>query len=307
MSRSLLISLLGILLFSAAVFGQSTEVKRTQDPSFSPDGKLIVFSATITKVSDDLSKGIAIMNVDGTQVRTVTPNTPGVFDELPSMSLDGKRITFLRRTSTTRSDVFVVNTDGTGLMQLTTSPEPELRPEFDHDGSGVVFARNLSPNVSFRFGSLHMVDIASKKERQIIGKEYQVSHAVPAPRGLFFASMAKLDATGKPLSVIGNGQMITLITPTGEVSPESPIRLPDGTLTISRIQFVTSGKEFVMYAQSGGWFGNAFVITPKGVEKFEDIDYSLSPDGTKLVKWGGGSSVYVKALRAERGVLVGEK
>lgn len=307
MNRFFSSSLLALTFLSAAASGQPGEYKRTQHPSFSPDGKLIVFSATISKGSDDLSKGLSVMNADGTQVRVVTKNIPGVFDELASISRDGKRIVFSRRKPGSTGDIFAVNIDGSGLTQITNTPEKELRPEFNHDDSGVVFVRNFSNNIGDRYGSLHIVDIGTKKERQILGKEYQVAHAIAAPRGLFFAAIAKIDSTGKPLDVKGAGHTITLISPTGELSPDSPIRLPQENLAISRIQFAIKGKEFVMYVESGGWFSSAYLITPKGTEKTEDVDYSLSPDGTKLVKWEGGSSVYVKDLRAERGIVVGTK
>ncbi|MBK7034573.1 MAG: PD40 domain-containing protein [Ignavibacteria bacterium] len=293
MNRFFNIVLVITTIFCATAVGQPREFKRTDDPRYSPDGKLIVFSARISKGSDRLSMGLGFMSSDGKDVKTVTPNVAGVFDEHPSLSPDGKKIVFLRRTNG-KADVYIINTDGTGLKQLTNTPEDELRPEFDHGGTGVVFARNFSINVFTKFGSLHYVDLASLKEKVILAKEFQVTHAVPAPRGAYFIAAAKLDADGKPIDVLKNGNQVSAVSPTGEISPKSPVALPDSKQFIERIQ-TARGAEFILYLSLGGMMeGSAYMVTPKASEKVErGRDYALSPDGTKFMSWGDGSSVNV--------------
>lgn len=297
-----------LILFTGV---QAQEYKRTQHPSYSPDGKLIVFSATISKGSSDLSKGISVMGADGTGVKSVTPNAPGVFDEYPTIGRDGKKIAFLRRSDSTKSDVFVVNVDGTGLKRLTNTSERELRPEFNHDGTSVLFVRDYSPSFMVPYGSLVTVNLATLTETQLLGKEYQVTHAIPAPRGLFFVAAAKLDTAGKPTDIRKAGNTITLVSPNGELSPKSPVQLPsDGYLRVTRIQMAI-GADFLMYAEGEGSFPNRayLLITAKGVEKLEmgSGEFSLSPDGTKLVSGENGESVYVKAPREQRGIVVGKR
>lgn len=62
----------------------------------------------------------------------------------PSASPDGKRIAFVMRTTDLeankgRSDLWLVNADGTGLRQLTYSPESEGQPVWSPDGQSLFF------------------------------------------------------------------------------------------------------------------------------------------------------------------------
>lgn len=60
----------------------------------------------------------------------------------PDISPDGKRVVFARSTPSSNGmyDLFVINIDGTGLTQLTNSPNfSENRPSWSPDGGSVVF------------------------------------------------------------------------------------------------------------------------------------------------------------------------
>ncbi|HQX56191.1 MAG TPA: hypothetical protein PLP07_09700 [Pyrinomonadaceae bacterium] len=303
-----ILSLIAIVLFVClATQAQPPEFKRTADPNYSPDGKFIVYSASISKGSDEVSKGLSIMSADGTKIKSLTPNVNDLFDGFPAFSPDGKRIVFLRGIGKAYPDVWVINSDGSGLKQLTKTKENELRPEFNHDGTGVVFVRNVSRSWSSEYGSLHSIDLTSFTEQQILASDYQVTHAVPTSRGLYLVAMAKFDATGKP-DRAAKGNQITLVSPTGEVSPKAPVALPDGNPIITRIQTTRVG-EFKIYATGDGKWPErvAFLITPKIVEKLEDCECSMSPDGAKLITSGNGSMINVKGIREARGVTIGTK
>jgi Tol biopolymer transport system component len=58
---------------------------------------------------------------------------------------DGKRIIFatnFKQPDSRNFDLYVVNLDGTGLDQVTTSPEFDAFPMFSPDGKQLVFASN---------------------------------------------------------------------------------------------------------------------------------------------------------------------
>lgn len=81
-------------------------------PAYTPNGKKIVFE-------EEWADTINIMNSDGSGVVTLT-NQDGTYeDEMPSVSADGKTITFARHDQT-GINIYAVNVDGTNLRQLTT-------------------------------------------------------------------------------------------------------------------------------------------------------------------------------------------
>lgn len=96
-----------------------------QEPVLSPDRRQIAFREN-TGASLDTAE-IMVMNADGTNVRRLTNDA--FQDDRPTWSPDGQRIVFRSRRASV-SDLFVINTDGTGQTQLTTGGGSELAPSF---------------------------------------------------------------------------------------------------------------------------------------------------------------------------------
>jgi TolB protein len=117
-------------------------------PVWSPDG------STILWVSDRSgSHDLWLMNADGSNQRDLT-NTPDVQAENPNWSPDGTRILFDSCPAssypcpggTVDYNVFVVNADGSGLRQLTTSPAIEANPAWSPDMRKIVYRSDASGN-----------------------------------------------------------------------------------------------------------------------------------------------------------------
>src|SRR5437762_3105066 len=124
------------------------------EATLSPDGRTIVFTSLR---EGDLD--VYTMNVDGTNLKRLA-TTLG-YDGGPFFGPDGKLIVYrayhpattadsgeyrslLGRglVRPTRMDIWVMNADGTGLEQVTTSPEFDAFPMFSADGKRLVWASN---------------------------------------------------------------------------------------------------------------------------------------------------------------------
>lgn len=114
-------------------------------PSISGDGNKIAFYSYVPVI---LGSGepfvtdpqIYIVDTDGTGLRQLTWNTKLTpVRETPSISGDGNKIVFSASDESGRYDVFVLNSDGTGLMQLTNATSTNKSPSISSDGRKIAF------------------------------------------------------------------------------------------------------------------------------------------------------------------------
>jgi len=97
--------------------------------SWSPHGNEILFSAHVPNF--DYHSSIWVVHDDGSDLRQLPvadcggpnsdPATIGCFN--PTWSPDGKKIVFARRRGNEQSDLYTVNADGSGLFQVTNTPD----------------------------------------------------------------------------------------------------------------------------------------------------------------------------------------
>jgi Tol biopolymer transport system component len=150
-------------------------------PKFTPDGMHIIFNSARTTPdfnadwSDQVNE-IFMMDLDGKNVRQITSfKTISTF---PSVSPDGKKIAFRKVTNSPalnwdisvnrknrNSEVFVMNIDGTGEVNISNSPAFDGWPTWSPDGSTVIFSSNRRGPANV--GQLFVVDPEGKVIKQI--------------------------------------------------------------------------------------------------------------------------------------------
>jgi pimeloyl-ACP methyl ester carboxylesterase len=110
------------------------------DPAYSPDGSQISYDED-SGPGQPAVHGIFVANKDGSGAHRLTTALAGknAYDTESQWSPDGTRIAFTRVKSSKEAAIFVVNTDGTGLKQLTPYRLDAASPDWSPDGTRIAF------------------------------------------------------------------------------------------------------------------------------------------------------------------------
>jgi len=112
-----------------------------QNVEWSPDGWWIAFSEYAGGEFSPEKRSVFISRRDGSQRRLLTPNAIWV-----TWSPDGKRLAF-QSSRTGNAEIFVVDTDGSNVIQLTDHPARESAPAWSPAGDRIAFTSNRGDNV----------------------------------------------------------------------------------------------------------------------------------------------------------------
>lgn len=133
-------------------------------PSFSPDGKKVIF--VLNDFKDERNDGIYTLNLDNGSIQRLTDNW---LDGEPIYSPDGKNIAFnSKREGDKKGKIYIMDANGKNIERLT-SDDPyrsEEKPSFSPDGKKIVF-KGLCFTTPERKEIIHDLFIADLETRNV--------------------------------------------------------------------------------------------------------------------------------------------
>ena len=310
-------------------------------PSIDGKGQKIAFTSWCDLQpggNPDLNSELYVMNADGTGLTQLTFSTGPGADE-PAISYNGQKVVFCSNSdlvpgqnSDGNSEIFIVNTDGSGLRQLThsTGGDPEnfggnTHPRLDPGGQRITFSsdRDLIPGHNTDGNhELFLINIDGTGLRQLTNTTG--GYGVFDPGGLdstgtkvIFDSDRDMAPGGNPdgnyelymMNINGTG-LVQLTNTTGGVGCVGPVwtpntqmvtfwsdrdlagNNPDGDYEVFRMNL--NGTGLIQVTAGTGGFGAApWGITPDGKNITVESDRDLVPGGNP----GFNSEIYLIKLR----------
>jgi TolB protein len=217
------------------------------EPVFNEDGSKIYFAAESKKAFSARYISIHVMNSDGSDGVKLTENSDC---RNPAVSPDGNRLVYSSRESG-NYDIWIMSPDGTENKRLTDSEGDENSPAWSPDGSTIVYSSMVD---------IFTIGINAVRPVQLTSDTYNNIEPSYSPDGnsIVYTSNVGGDYDLWILSADGSSQMKLTNYPSDE---KAPVWSPDGT----KIAY-TSNKD--------GDF-NIWVMTVK--------DSSIEPDKVEEV------------------------
>jgi len=166
----------------------SSESADSIHPMWSPDSKKVIYCA-----DDDMhppKKNASEIYVVDVETRKVTTLVSGGTNTYPSWSPDGKKVAFRRMIGDMNSEVFVANSDGTGIQNLTNHMAFDAWPAWSPDGSRIVFSSNRRANYQ-----IHVMNADGSNVRLVANTEGRATEPRWSPDGktIYFTNCKKVD------------------------------------------------------------------------------------------------------------------
>jgi Tol biopolymer transport system component len=210
--------------------------------NWAPDGNSLIFMA---------NQGIWQVNADGTGLHELFEAPAGTFlDDGPAFTPDGKRIVFTRcceQSLTFGLALWVINSDGTGLKDVTKEPlttvddgPADVDPQVSPDGKHIAFARCFPDQPCV----VATVNINGGNLRQLTDNTlFDVEHVnwSPDSKKIVFEMQANGKSDIATINPDGSGlTQLTFNTPFKTTS-HGPCYSPDGTKILFQHRPSTAG------------------------------------------------------------------
>ena len=275
---------------------------RDRSPSWSPDGKRIVFvSNKDGHVRNDRPTAeIYVMDADGGNQRNLTNNPDR--DISPSWSPDGKRIAFVSDRAVDGGEavhnyeIYVMDADGGNLQRLTNNLTEDEYPSWSPDGKRIAFSARRDGHFENELGityEIYVMDTDGENEQRLTENRNNDWNPSWSPDGkrIAFMSDRKGDAVSFDIYIMnadgGNQQKLT----NNRGWDGSPSWSPDG----KRIAFMSyrdrnrvghNTEIYVMDADGGNLQNLTNNPHADASPAWLNSPFSVSPAGKKFTMWG---------------------
>jgi Tol biopolymer transport system component len=147
------------------------EPYRAKNPCWSPDGASILHDRVPKDGSMDASLFLVFIDDEHLQPIVPTPRAPTAFRETwGAFSPSGDRIAFVVQQNNPPTEVWIMNADGSGAVQLTTGGG--YQPSWSPDGKRIVYNRPAYGPYDPEKGVLWIADLET-------GEHWQLTHHWP--------------------------------------------------------------------------------------------------------------------------------
>ena len=148
-------------------------------PVWSPDGNKIAYERRRIRYAE---MDIVVMNADGTGAHQITDyktTAPSTMSRMPTWSPDGRMIAFVREPwGVGDTEIFVMNHDGSGLVQLTNNDDNEWRPNWSPSTNKIAFTGTGDGD-----GEIFVMDADGDNIVQITDNEHDDAGPIWSPDG----------------------------------------------------------------------------------------------------------------------------
>ena len=134
-----------------------TSSKRASYPSWSPDGKKIVYVAHYNSIAN-----LFLMDIDGSNNEQLTSYTYDTQILSPHFSPNGKHIVFCMADKNANLDLYIKNINNGNIERLTKNPAAEYDPVWHPDGNYISYTSHAesTPNI-------HTINVNTKEDKLI--------------------------------------------------------------------------------------------------------------------------------------------
>lgn len=135
-------------------------------PRWSPDGKLLVFSACLEGGGECTGNfNIFLVEADGSQFTNLTNNPSD--DMNPGWSPDGKQIVFNSNRSGNQ-EIYLMNADGKDINHLTNNPTDDTNPQWSPNGLWIAYESTKYFDSGGWYYEIHVTNPGGTETRQLI-------------------------------------------------------------------------------------------------------------------------------------------